>query len=606
MRVISGRRNCFPRCRVEGLRRYAFIGDSFTYGLGVAPDQTLPAAAERQMNDVCSASPVEAINFGINGYNLWNSWLGFKTALQVYNGLVVTVCCNDMELFGRTYGIEYQLPRSPTWEKTHPCGQAVESCFQEIAEFSRELSLPVAVCYYNLFDTSAPIRIGEIIRDLCASYGFPFIDSLVPIRALPLTRDDLRVSEADDHPSARVHEAVGRYLVQTLRRHGWFGEQQIMPMNATADCIAKSVRAMIETDHYPEEVAHHWALRTMQVKSHRARRLEAAFAEDPSVAITSRSAAELAEINHYWHVSQRIKAFLGKLSSVDQGIGWAWYNAEEERLKLEEVSFALGTGNWQRLAENLRAILLPPGTFDDNWPLEASEFFTRSIVELQHFCEVLATIRSLPAPTNWVPSPDTASLSTDLDTLSRLTDRLIGECYRQKETFTKLDRLLGDQKLDSAGNEIQHTAILAGAALRKTQKALAFIYAWPTAPGRLCTSKYAMYTTIKLAIRGSALEKKPVFLVTVQAEYLAPRQLPGTDIANFFSDGSCKFVTLCVPLFYIGRILFLVRDSLDHPVEVDLIKVEVSNLPSQRCELLPVDFSRDDRSRFVSPIIYLY
>src|SRR5450755_3557293 len=100
MRVIGGRRNCFPRCRVEGLRRYAFVGDSFTYGLGVAPDQTLPAAAERQMNDVCSASPVEAINFGINGYNLWNSWLGFKTALQVYDGLVVTVCCNDMELFG--------------------------------------------------------------------------------------------------------------------------------------------------------------------------------------------------------------------------------------------------------------------------------------------------------------------------------------------------------------------------------------------------------------------------------------------------------------------------------------------------------------------------
>src|SRR5215469_2178243 len=72
MRLLVGRSNWRPSVRIEGLRRYAFIGDSFAYGTGVAPDQTLPSNAERQMNELMPACPVEAVNFGVAGYNLWN------------------------------------------------------------------------------------------------------------------------------------------------------------------------------------------------------------------------------------------------------------------------------------------------------------------------------------------------------------------------------------------------------------------------------------------------------------------------------------------------------------------------------------------------------
>jgi hypothetical protein len=71
MRVLQGRGDWRPVRRIESLHRYAFIGDSHAYGAGVAPDQTLSANAERQLNELLPAWPVEAVNLGLSGYNLW-------------------------------------------------------------------------------------------------------------------------------------------------------------------------------------------------------------------------------------------------------------------------------------------------------------------------------------------------------------------------------------------------------------------------------------------------------------------------------------------------------------------------------------------------------
>ena len=58
--------------RVEGLSRGVILGDSFTYGLAVADDETYPAQMERRLKDC------EILNFGVNGYGLDQqvlSWL---------------------------------------------------------------------------------------------------------------------------------------------------------------------------------------------------------------------------------------------------------------------------------------------------------------------------------------------------------------------------------------------------------------------------------------------------------------------------------------------------------------------------------------------------
>jgi hypothetical protein len=583
------------------------------YGHGVTPDQTLPAVAERQMN-ACSAHPIEAVNLGISGNNLWNSWLDFKVMPQIYDGLVITLCSNDMELFGRTYNVQYQVPRSPAWERTHPCGEAVASCFEDISAFSRELSLPIAVCYYNTFEGWSPVRIAEIIHDLCAGHGFTFIDSLVRVRELKLSRDELRVGESDEHPSARVHEAVGRYLVPILQRQGWFNSLPATTISTTVSSIVSAARAMIGIDHYPPEIAQHWALRTLEMKLLRARRLDASAVEDYSAPIMPRAATEGAEVNRYWHISQRLRTFICRLSTLEQGRAWAWNlcEAEEEKVRLEELSFALGTGNWRRLAKDLRITALPQnaldGALNHNWPSEASEFLDKSITDLRRSCEALVTMCSLPASAEMGHSAETAMVSADLDTLSRLTDRVIGECYRLKEAFAKIERLIVGLRPDKAADdEIDYVSSLVSTALRQTKQRLSFVHEWPNKIEQVYDSRYATFTTIDVTIRGIALEGKAVYLITAQADYFVPNRLPVRDTGNFFSDGSCKFVTLCIPLFYSGRLFFSVKPSLasDQPVEVDLIKVEVHNLPGQ-CQIIsPQHFSRDEYDRFVSPIIYL-
>ena len=50
IRTQMVRRDWWPKQRIPGLRRYAFIGDSNMYGAGVAPDETLPAQAEPHLN----------------------------------------------------------------------------------------------------------------------------------------------------------------------------------------------------------------------------------------------------------------------------------------------------------------------------------------------------------------------------------------------------------------------------------------------------------------------------------------------------------------------------------------------------------------------------
>src|SRR5580692_7708201 len=181
MRVLQGRGDWRPGFRIESLRRYAFIGDSNAYGFGVAPDQTLPAIAERQMNELWPAWPVEAMNLGVGGYNLWNSWLSFKHGPQVYDAVVLALCANDADLFERSYRLKYAGPQHIRWESTHPFGAAVARCFDDIASFSQASSLPVAVVYYGHGHRDA-LQVGEIIGDLCALHGLPYFDTFAICR----------------------------------------------------------------------------------------------------------------------------------------------------------------------------------------------------------------------------------------------------------------------------------------------------------------------------------------------------------------------------------------------------------------------------------------
>jgi lysophospholipase L1-like esterase len=82
----------------EGVWRVAFAGDSVTLGIGVAPDETFERRLEREA-PALAAQHVQALNFGIDGYNTEQVAELVKTRVLVFepDEVVYVMCLNDFD-----------------------------------------------------------------------------------------------------------------------------------------------------------------------------------------------------------------------------------------------------------------------------------------------------------------------------------------------------------------------------------------------------------------------------------------------------------------------------------------------------------------------------
>jgi hypothetical protein len=608
MRVLEGRGDWRPGFRIESLRRYAFIGDSHAYGAGVAPDETLSANAERQMNELLPAWPVEAVNLGVCGYNLWNSWLAFKHGPQVYDGVVLALCDNDADLFHRSYHLIHPEPYETRWESANLFGAAVACCFDDIASFSQERSLPVAVVYYNAHGIRGQLRIGEIIGDLCASRGFPFVDTFAHYRDRNFAFADLFVSSADPHPSAMAHEAVGRHLVATLKRRGWFREDEASAIGAAPERILASARAMVETDQYPPDAALNWALRALDAKSRVAHRMQASGAEDDFSSAAARVTQALTTASRRWHMINRARALVGDVATGGYGIAWSLFRFQEEKLRLEELCFALGTGDSNRLATRLLEVGQARQIAPKTWPSDVAGFLDGCILDLLRFREALEGLRSLAAPAAVVSPEGEASMRADLETLARLAGRTEAECTELKTSFLRLERIFSDARPAFTEERTAHISSLIGAGFEGVQVALGFVPQLLAAIKQIRDTDCAAFTTVEVTISANATEGRQVCTLGGQVDYSVPNRLPCRDQGNFWPDGSTTVVKLHFPVFYAGRLglrIFNPRAVNTPTVEGTIVKVEVYNGKNRRRIVKAASFYRNQDGRFVSPLVYL-
>ncbi len=607
MRTLYSRGDWQPRTRIEGLRRYAFIGDSMTFGAGVAPDESLPACAERQMNGACLDGPVETVNFGVSGYNLWNSWFDFKNAPQVYDGVVLTVCTNDSEMFGRTYRTAYNEPNLPMWEKGHFCGHSIAWNFEEMALFSRENGLPIAICFYYLWDFKGTQRVRQILAELCALHGFPFIDSMVAIAERNFSRDSMVISECDPHPSVIVHEAVGRHLARTLDQNGWFGVREAAPIDRITERILAVARSMSLADHYPPDVIHRWAIRTLGIKLHHARRAQALLAEADDLVATSEIHADLIASDQSWHSSERLRAFLGELSGLNQPLFWCLIVSEEERLKLGELAVALQAAHRPGFSEILNEISLDlrgpsPGELPDS-----RELIGKYLQDLDGARDSLLAIRGDPARERMpFASDDFEVRLRHLDVLLCLIERVRNECLLLKKSLAQIANSMEQAASSLSRDDAETVSNLRDAAIKRAHESFSLIHLWPTKAKRIRSREYANYTTIEVAVRSPAAEGKTKHcFVSVRAEYHAPNRLPSQDDGRFLCDGSAKFVKLYLPILYTGRVFVRIHRA-GARAHFELLKVEVYNLTHERRQISPAQFSPQPAEWLASPPIYLY
>jgi hypothetical protein len=607
MRTLHSRGDWKPISRIEGLRRYAFIGDSMTFGHGVAPDETLPACAERQMNGACLEDCVEAVNFGISGYNLWNSWLDFTNAPQVYDGVVLTLCGNDSEIFCRTYQTALTRPDPSMWEASHFSGHSVARCFEEMEIFSRHKNVPIAVCFYYLWDDEGRRRNRDLLAELCAAHSFPFIDSMVAIRKRDFSNEALVVSECDPHPSAIVHEAVGRHLVRTLEQSGWFGAGKASSIEKMAECILAAARSMNLNDHYPLDAVHLWSIRTLNTKLHQARRRQALSTELEDFTAASNILSDLVAIHQSWHLDQRTRSFLDELSAINQILFWCLTVSEEQRLKIDELAFVLRSVDWPGFSSLLKEI--PDGLRGSTQgePPASEGLFEKYLTDLDGTRDALLALTSLRAGARTLITTDYGGFrQSNLDRLLHLVERVRNECHMVKEASTRLDDSIEKAAPSLQQEDAEIVCNLRNTAIKKAHQSFSPIHQWSTKAQKICDPEYARYTIIEVSVRSPGLEGKRIKKsISVFAEYHAPNRLPLQDNGNFFGDGSTKFIKLYLPLLYTGRI-FLKIHRAGAPIDFELINVEVYNLSHQRRQIPATEFSPQPLQWLASPTIYLY
>lgn len=595
-----------PEVRIDGVLRYAFIGDSMAYGTGVTPDQTLPANAERQMNELLPGWPVEAVNLGVPGYNLWNSWLKFKRSPQVYDGVVFIVCINDAELFGITLKVPYPPPALSAWEKTRATGRAVESCFDDIAEFSARNSLPVAIVFYVTGPFPEYQRMSEVISDLCAKRGLFYLNTWNHLRELNLTPLELRASPSDAHPLVKVHEASSRNLVLALYRGGWFDQYADRAIAAAPDRIQKTARAMVEADHYSLEVACHWALGAFESKTRLAARMEAVDGPSGFRSAAEPVVSELNAANTYWHISQRLHAFVQTMATHDARVAEYLVNGLViERQTVDEIAFGLEMGAWEEICTECIDLSLARNNSEPALLSGASAILTSCGVDLQRARTSLDGIRSaIPDPSSGWPVEEPV-VNTDFEIVESLLGRLEAEIELLQTSFFHAQQAYGKVSEDLSPQRQEQVLKLLGQPLRSISSRFSIVRQWTTTFERIRDERSAGFTTVEVTLSAERVEGTKLPMLLGQVEYLVPWRLPFSNGGLVSPDGDPSITKLTFPTFYSARIRLTRSTPTGGPSTFNLIKVEVYNCADQRRSIDPASFRLLPNGAYESSPIHL-
>ena len=199
---IGFRDDDFSIEKTDEVSRYAFIGDSVTIGLYVDVEHLFVNVLEKQV-DSSSRIAIEAMNFGVDGYNTRQiRHLLEKRAAKFGPEVVVYVLCwNDFD-FDNASGdkIKYfRKPKSFFWE-------ALKKASDRLAGYSADEWQEVNYHQFYYKKNKAKV-IEEIVKmkSFTESIGADFLVALVPI--FPRSTNSF-----DNYPINDLHEDFSKNL----------------------------------------------------------------------------------------------------------------------------------------------------------------------------------------------------------------------------------------------------------------------------------------------------------------------------------------------------------------------------------------------------------
>jgi len=253
-----------PYDKPPGEKRVLVLGDSVTFGWGVSQGETFSDRMEYLLNE-SSGDRWEVINSGVNGYNTEQeaAYLHIKGTRYSPDIVVLVYVSNDVAPIAEPYETTWR--RYPSWPSSLPETmdrlRQLSFLFQLTTLFSRmeQMDLARAGTADGRVGNSADSRfritdypnwqfsydaLVDIVRQ-CEQAGIPFLvaiysgfgpefwaglqDAGVDIIELSPAWEDVpegqsHVSRIDPHPSVLVHEKIADYLVDAMRKRGWYSE----------------------------------------------------------------------------------------------------------------------------------------------------------------------------------------------------------------------------------------------------------------------------------------------------------------------------------------------------------------------------------------------
>lgn len=201
-----------------GVRRICCIGDSITYGQGVAPRQTLAMHITRFANMAYPDQLVWVDNRGQSSGNVWHAWAPFaRLAAQVpYDAAILSLCQNDAQIF-ESNSVRH-ADGEAAWLQDGDLGPILRETIADVAQGAGALGLHLLVDFYTLWDKDAPLV--EAVRRECKAVGLPFIDLLHFLKhESGVSIAEFAASPFDGHPSDSGHRAAARRIVEELTTH---------------------------------------------------------------------------------------------------------------------------------------------------------------------------------------------------------------------------------------------------------------------------------------------------------------------------------------------------------------------------------------------------
>lgn len=228
--------------------RIAVIGDSFTFGDGVADEAVYHALAEQRLNENSDSLQFELLNFGVAGYDLLNYYGVIESKAMAYDpDLILIGFCgnNDDDLadeaqwnqpftgykhqqyswfirnfllvrtVGSLIGSRRRLKGEQTGNKRVLKEAFMKKMFRMLGDLQEEVSVPFSVFYLSMADAAASKSL--LVSELCEREGFDFLDSSPIVDAL----EDISkywVHSTDHHPNEAMHEIYGELLVEYLNK----------------------------------------------------------------------------------------------------------------------------------------------------------------------------------------------------------------------------------------------------------------------------------------------------------------------------------------------------------------------------------------------------